>query len=103
MAGPVGVDELPGHDRVGRVGGHRGEGLAEFGAQFLQRGAVAGDPDDVRAGLASAVAMPRPKPRLAPVTSAAAPVMSFSGITILPGYCGFPRRSFGGLLIGQVL
>ena len=49
-AGPVGVDELPGHGGVGRVGAHRGEGLAEFGAQFFQRGAVAGDPDDRGAG-----------------------------------------------------
>jgi len=49
-AGPVGVDELPGHGGVGRVGAYRGEGLAEFGAQFLQRGAIAGDPDDRRAG-----------------------------------------------------
>src|SRR6266581_4184752 len=49
--------------------------------------------------LDSAVAMPLPKPRLAPVTSAAAPAISFPGITILRGYCGFPRRSFGGLLV----
>ena len=48
-AGPVGVDELPGHGGVGRVGAHRGEGLAELGAQFAQGGAVAGDPDDGRA------------------------------------------------------
>src|SRR3989440_10166272 len=38
-------------DRVGRVGGHRGEGFAELGVQLFQWAAVAGDADDVRAGL----------------------------------------------------
>src|SRR5262245_57588894 len=38
--------------------------------------------------LARAAAMPRPKPRLAPVTSAAAPDISLSGITVLPGRAG---------------
>src|SRR5689334_11393311 len=48
--------------------------------------------------LDSAAAMPLPKPRLAPVTSAAAPVISFPGITILRG-TAVSARSFGGLLI----
>jgi hypothetical protein len=48
-ARPVGVDELPGHGGVGHVGAHRGEGLAELGAQVSQGGAVACDPDDRRA------------------------------------------------------
>src|SRR5262245_28792853 len=38
--------------------------------------------------LLRAVAMPRPKPRLAPVTSAVAPDISLSGITVLPGLVG---------------
>jgi hypothetical protein len=42
---------LPGGHRVGRVGHDGGEAAAELFAQFLQPGAVAGDPDDVRAGL----------------------------------------------------
>src|SRR5262249_62363325 len=38
----------------------------------------------------SAAAMPRPNPRLAPVTSAVVPLMSLLGITILPVCCSFP-------------
>src|ERR1035438_2126590 len=34
------------------VGGHPGEGLTQLSAQFLQRAAVAGDPDDMGAGAA---------------------------------------------------
>ena len=48
-AGPAGVDEPPGHVRVGGVGGHRGERAADFGAQLVQRAAVAGHPGDLRA------------------------------------------------------
>jgi hypothetical protein len=43
---------VPGHGWVGGIGRHRGEGFAEFCAQFFQRGAIAGDPDDLRARLA---------------------------------------------------
>jgi hypothetical protein len=45
----VRVDELPGHGRVCGIGGHRGEGFAEFCAQLFQRSVIAGDPDDLRA------------------------------------------------------
>src|SRR5690349_1204409 len=38
----------------------------------------------------SAAAMPRPNPRLAPVTSAVVPLTSLLGITILPGVLRFP-------------
>src|SRR5215472_17670689 len=38
-----------------------------------------------------AVAMPRPKPRLAPVTSAVTPASSLSGMTILPRFCKVRR------------
>src|SRR5215475_9315800 len=38
--------------------------------------------------LLRAAAMPRPKPRLAPVTTAVAPDTSLSGITALPGLVG---------------
>src|SRR5215472_15765384 len=48
----VGVGELPGHGRVGGIDRYRGEGFAEFCAQFFQQGAIAGDPDDLRARLA---------------------------------------------------
>jgi hypothetical protein len=50
--GTVGVDELASDDGVGRVSGDRGERFAEPRAQFFQRSAVAGDPDDRRARLA---------------------------------------------------
>jgi hypothetical protein len=43
--------------------------------------------------------MPRPNPRLAPVTSAVVPLTSLLDITILPECCGSRRRSFGGLLM----
>ena len=69
-------EELPGHDRVGRVGDDGGESRAELFAQFLQPRAVAGNPDDLRARLHKAMAMPRPKPRLAPVTTAVVPESS---------------------------
>jgi len=46
----VGVDELTGHHRVGRVGGHRGEAVAELRAHLLERGPVAGNADDARTG-----------------------------------------------------
>lgn len=60
-----GVDELPG------------------------RAAIAGDPDDRAPARCKAVAMPRPKPRLAPVTSAVVSASSCSDIVTLPCSRGF--------------
>jgi len=45
----VGVDEVPGHGRVGDVGDDGGEGVAELLVQFGQGVPVTGDPDDARA------------------------------------------------------
>jgi hypothetical protein len=47
----VGIQQLTGDGGVGGVGGDRGERLAKLGLQLLEPGAVAGDPDDVGAGL----------------------------------------------------
>jgi hypothetical protein len=47
----VPVDELAGDDGVGGVGDDRGERLAKLCLQVLQPGAVAGDSDDLGAGL----------------------------------------------------
>jgi hypothetical protein len=49
-ARPVHIDELPGGHRVSRVGGHRGERVADLGLRLLQAGLVAGDADDAGAG-----------------------------------------------------
>jgi hypothetical protein len=49
--GAVLIEELSGGHRVGRIGHDGGEAAAQQFAQFLQPGAVTGDPDDVRAGL----------------------------------------------------
>ena len=43
------IEELARDHGVGGVGGDGGEGAAELCAQFLEPGAVAGNPDDVRA------------------------------------------------------
>ena len=48
-AGAVMVEEQAGEYRVGGISGDGGEGAAELCAQFLEPGAVAGNPDDVRA------------------------------------------------------
>ncbi len=94
----VGVDELPGRDRIGGISGHGGERSAELRPQFLEQAAIAGDPDDLAPARLKAMAMPRPKPRLAPVTNAVTPAISCPDMTILPGPW-FRRRSVGGLLI----
>jgi hypothetical protein len=47
----VGIQQLTGDSGVGGVGGDRSERLAKLGLQLLEPGAVAGDPDDVGAGL----------------------------------------------------
>ena len=79
-AGAVFVEELACDHGVGGVGGDGGEGAAELCVQFLEPGGVAGDPGDVRAGEDRAMAMARPKPRLAPVTSAVVPESSCVGM-----------------------
>jgi hypothetical protein len=43
------VEELACDHRVGGVSGDGGEGVAELCVEFLEPGAVPGDPDDVRA------------------------------------------------------
>ncbi len=49
---PVGVDELPGHDGIGGVGGDGRDRAAELGGQLGESAAVAGHRDHVRAGRA---------------------------------------------------
>ena len=49
--GAVLVEKVAGGHWVGRVGHDRCEAAAELAAQFLQAGAVTGNPDDLRASL----------------------------------------------------
>ena len=79
-AGAVLAGELACDHRVGGVGGDGGEGVAELRAQFLEPAVVTGDPGDGRAVLDRATAMARPKPRLAPVTSAVVPGSCCAGM-----------------------
>jgi hypothetical protein len=76
----VGVDELAGDGGIGRVGGDRGERVAMLGPQLLEPGTSRATPTTVAPASDSAVAMVRPKPRLAPVTTAVVPESSCNGI-----------------------
>ena len=49
---PVGVDEVAGRVRVGDVGDHGSERVAQLGVQARERVAVPGDPHDARSGRA---------------------------------------------------
>ena len=88
---------MAGSHRVGRVGDDGREAAAELVAQFRQAATVAGNPYDRAPAWASATAMPRPNPRLAPVTTAVVPasscdVMSHSLLLVI----AFTRTDPGG-------
>jgi hypothetical protein len=79
-AGAVLVEEVACDHGIGGVGGDGGEGAAELCAQFLEPGAVAGNPDDVRALLGQGDGDAAAETPASPVTSAVVPDSSCVGM-----------------------